>query len=445
MRVLVAALLLLQFGATQAPGPVASPEHMRWQRAVQLPAGASGRACAVLDATTFAHAAGRSADDLRLYSGGVETPFVVIESEPEAADVQTANVLNLGMRGSDVVFDLAMPARAYTDVTLKLGGKDFVATAKVSAPDGTQLGTFALFDLSKQGLSRSTTLTLQESTFATLHVVLHVTAIDGSAYPGLTAQIVEGANVPPSREAQTLYTTVAATSSVTQKGKQSVITFQIPAHVPVERVAFVLAPTFTKEFSRDVTVFAKGTKSDVQSTKEQVVEEGVREQISGEIWRITRNGTGSGPAIHQEKLSVNAEIASNLRAPASVTVAVENGDDVPLQIQTVTLEMRQRMVCFDAAAGASYTLRYGDAALGAPVYDYARLYQPQANAIAAQLGPELANADYHPRPDERPFTERHPELMWVALILVVAVLGGTAMHSVKVSKSSNSKGKNEQS
>jgi hypothetical protein len=119
----------------------------------------------------------------------------------------------------------------------------------------------------------------------------------------------------------------------------------------------------------------------------------------------------------------------------SVTVAVENGDDVPLQIQTVTLEMRQRMVCFDAAAGASYTLRYGDAALGAPVYDYARLYQPQANAIAAQLGPELANADYHPRPDERPFTERHPELMWVALILVVAVLGGTAMHSVKRSKS----------
>jgi len=436
LRVLVAALLLLQFGATQAPGPVASPEHMRWQRAVQLPAGASGRACAVLDATTFAHAAGRSADDLRLYSGGVETPFVVIESEPEAADVQTANVLNLGMRGSDVVFDLAMPARAYTDVTLKLGGKDFVATAKVSAPDGTQLGTFALFDLSKQGLSRSTTLTLQESTFATLHVVLHVTAIDGSAYPGLTAQIVEGANVPPSREAQTLYTTVAATSSVTQKGKQSVITFQIPAHVPVERVVFGFAPGFSKEFSRGVEVSAQTAKKD---------ETNATEQIAGEIWRITRNGAGGGPAIHQEKLSVDAEIASNLRAPASVTVAVENGDDVPLQIQTVTLEMRLRMVCFDAAAGASYTLRYGDAALGAPVYDYARLYQPQANAIAAQLGPELANADYHPRPDERPFTERHPELMWVALILVVAVLGGTAMHSVKVSKSSNSKGKNEQS
>ena len=331
------------------------------------------------------------------------------------------------MRGGDVVFDLAMPARAYTDVVLKLGGKNFVATVKVFAPDATQLGTFALFDLSQQGLSRSTTLTLQESTFATLHVALHMTAIDGKPYPGLTPQIVEGADIPPSREAQTLYTPVAVMSSVTQQGKQSVITFQIPAHVPVERVAFGLAPAFTKEFSRGIEITAQVTKKDQ-------TEPNTKELIAGDIWRITRNGAGSGPAIHQEKLSVDAEIASNLRAPVTLTVAVQNGDDVSLPIQSVTLEMRQRTLCFDAVAGASYLLRYGDAALRAPLYDYARLYQPQTKVIAAQLGPELPNADYHPRPDERPFTERHPELMWVALILVVAVLGGTALHSVKGKK-----------
>jgi hypothetical protein len=434
VRTLLALALLLQLGATQDSGPAASPEHLRWQRAVQLPAGASGRACPVLDATVFAHAAGqadtlRTPGDLRLYSAGAETPFVVIESEPEAAEVESASVQNLGMRGGDVVFDLAMPSRAYTDVVLTLGGKNFVATAKVSAPDATGgeigLGTFALFDLSKQGLSRSTTLPLQEATFAVLHVVLHVTAIDGSAYPGLTAQMVEGAEVPPSREAQTLYTPVAMTSNVVQKGKASEATFQIPAHVPVERVAFGIAPGFTKEFSREVEVSAQTAKKDDTQTTEL---------ISGEIWRITRNGAGGGPAIHQKKLSVNAEIASNLREPATVTNVVENGDDAPLQIQNVQLEMRQRTLCFDAAAGASYVLRYGDAALRAPVYDYARLYQPQASAIAAQLGPELANVDYHPRPDERPFTERHPELMWVALLLVVAVLGGTALHSVKGKK-----------
>jgi hypothetical protein len=320
-----------------------------------------------------------------------------------------------------------MPARAYTAVTLRLGGKDFVATAKVSGsnttgPDGTQLGTFALFDLSQQGLSRSTTLPLQESTFPVLHIVLHVTAIDGTAYPGLTAQMVEGASVPPSREAQTLYTPIVMTSS--NIGVPSAVTFQMQAHVPVERVTFVLAPTFTKEFLRRVEITAKASGKDEK-------EPNSAEQITGEIWRITRSGTGGGPAIEQEKLSVDAEIASNLHEHGTVTVTVENGNDAPLPIQSETLEMRQRTLCFDAAAGASYTLRYGDAALSAPVYDYARLYQPKSNAIVAKLGPELANADYHPRPDDRPFTERHPELMWVALILVVAVLGGTAMHSVK--------------
>jgi hypothetical protein len=244
---------------------------------------------------------------------------------------------------------------------------------------------------------------------------------------------VQGADIPPSREAQTLYTPVAMTSEVVRKGKESVATFQIPAHVPVERVVFGFVPGFAKEFSRVVMVTAQAVNKDEGASTDMP---NTTEQVPGGIWRITRNGAGSGPAIHQEKLGVDAEIASNLRAPVTVTVAVENGDDVPLPIASVQLQMRQRTLCFDTAAGASYMLRYGDAALRAPVYDYARLYKPEANVIAAQLGVELANADYHPRPDERPFTERHPELMWVALILVVAVLGGTALHSIKGKKHS---------
>ena len=83
MRALLALAVLLQFGATQAPGPVASPEHLRWQRAVRgFRRGSAGRACVVLDATIGirAHAAGRSAEDLRLYSGGAETPLALSES-----------------------------------------------------------------------------------------------------------------------------------------------------------------------------------------------------------------------------------------------------------------------------------------------------------------------------------------------------------------------------
>ena len=39
-------------------------------------------------------------------------------------------------------------------------------------------------------------------------------------------------------------------------------------------------------------------------------------------------------------------------AGATWTVTVDNGDDAPLAITDVKLEMTERRLCFDAAAGA---------------------------------------------------------------------------------------------
>jgi hypothetical protein len=93
--------------------------------------------------------------------------------------------------------------------------------------------------------------------------------------------------------------------------------------------------------------------------------------------------------------------------------------------------MLERTLCFDATPGASYTVYYGDPTLAAPRYDYATLFTPEANAARAALGPERDNPDYRPRPDERPFTEKHPGLLWTALVLVVVLLGGIALRSAK--------------
>ncbi|HTP25185.1 MAG TPA: hypothetical protein VMK12_05915, partial [Anaeromyxobacteraceae bacterium] len=81
--------------------------------------------------------------------------------------------------------------------------------------------------------------------------------------------------------------------------------------------------------------------------------------------------------------------------------------------------------------GGKYVLYYGDPALSAPRYDYATLFTEEPGAARATLGPELENPEYRPRPDERPFTERHPALLWVALVLVIALLGGIALRSAK--------------
>jgi hypothetical protein len=47
------------------------------------------------------------------------------------------------------------------------------------------------------------------------------------------------------------------------------------------------------------------------------------------------------------------------------------------------------------------------------------------------LQTEMPNAAWVARKDERPYTERHPELMWVVLLGVVCVLGLVALRSTK--------------
>jgi hypothetical protein len=117
--------------------------------------------------------------------------------------------------------------------------------------------------------------------------------------------------------------------------------------------------------------------------------------------------------------------------PAKWTVTIENGDDAPMTLASVRLQMLERTFCFEAAAGTSYTLYYGDSALTAPRYDYATLFVAQANALPATSGPEQPNAGYQPRPDDRPFTEKHPALLWIALVAVIALLGAIALRSAK--------------
>lgn len=432
MKALLAPALLL-FQMAVAAGPVADPVHLLWQRPVIVPVGATGSACAVLDARVFAHAASRSLDDMRLYAQPgtaeeIETPFALTENAAVPVEADHPAVSHLKAQGAVISFDLAMPSRPYSEVDLDLAAKDFVAMAHVtgsgpSAPTPVDLGTFTLFDLGSQHLSRSTALPLEEATLATLHVRLQFATPDGKSLV-LPASVVKGAEVPPSRLAQTLYTPVARSTDVQQVGESTLMRFHVPAHVPVERATVVLDPGFHDNFVRKVTV---ADTAQVQDTG------GSEESVEGQISRENLDSPKleNAPAIHQEHLSVDAVLAANLRQPAVVTVSIFNGKQKPLPVRAVELEMRQRRICFDAAPQTTYTLRYGDAALRAPFYDYARLFDPNAPAGVATLGPEQRNPRYRPRPDTRSYSQRHPEVLWVVLFGFVAVLGAILIGTLK--------------
>jgi hypothetical protein len=146
----------------------------------------------------------------------------------------------------------------------------------------------------------------------------------------------------------------------------------------------------------------------------------------GNLLRVHR--VQNGLRIDEERLTMNAPVA-DLDKPAKWTVAIDNGDDPPLPVQSVRLQMLQRILCFEAAGTGRYTLFYGDPALTAARYDYATLFTPQKDATEATAGPEQRNPEYQPRPDQRPLTERYPALLWGALVVVIVLLAGIAFRS----------------
>jgi hypothetical protein len=396
---------------------IAQPEqqHFRYERNIKdLPA-QQKQTCVALDVTTFARASAGLAD-LRLYRDGQETPYALRVDEPVSTALANIAPLNLGQSNGKVVFDAEMPSGSYSTLQLDLQGKEFIASVDVSgsktqdAGGETQLGTYTVFDLTGQKLGRSMTLHLPISDLRYLHF-----RIEGPVEPeDVTGLSIEREPLQPAQ-----YLTVAASKAVLRQGRESVAEFTVSANVPVERIEFVPVAS-SLNFNRSVSIQIAEIRNgrslpDVRN-------------YDGEIRRV--HGVHSGRRIDDEQLTIDVG-STTMPATTGWTVKIHNGDDLPLPLSTVRLQMRKRSLCFDAIPGTDYTLYYGDPVLSAPQYDYASLFQPDKDAAQATLGPEQINPQFKPRPDERPFTERHPALLWIALVIVVLALGGIALRSAR--------------
>ena len=416
--------------------------HARYQRAIALPADASGEACAVLDAAVFAHAASRSANDLRVVrvDGGAaaEVPFALTKSGAQPDATEAAKISDAVVHGNRIGFDLLMPQRPYTRVNLQIAARNFYAVATVTGSNGrggaavyrdapVYLGRFALFDLESQHLSRSTALPLPESELTRLHVELQMWRPPHEVFPGLSTAILLGADVPPSREAQTVYTTVAESAEVKQQPGHTAVVFHVPAHLPIERVSFELSQEQRGDFLRYVTITAK---PDASSSAQEI--ETVRGEISSVQLPLYLDADRDAATVRS--LSIDAALAANLRRPATLEVAIDNGTAAPLPIRTVQLQMRQRSICFNAEPGASYALRYGsngDDALHTPVYNTAPVFQSSVARITATLVAEQLDTSIVARPQPRSYAERHPELLWTGSVGLLIVFGAALRHIVR--------------
>jgi hypothetical protein len=326
----------------------------------------------------------------------------------------------LGERSGQTVFDARMPGGSYSDLELNVTGQNFLSTVNVTGSQeqtgaATKIGAYTIFDLTRQRLGRSTILHLPTSDFQYLHF-----RIDGSIHP----ESINGLSIEHAASSHPNYITVASASSaqLTQKDHSTVIDFTVPANVPVDRVAFDPGST-PSNFSREVTVSVTPVASRPANDS---VEPPQPFTTSGNVLRV--HTVKDNRHIDQERLEIDAPRTA-FDTPTGWTITIDNGDDVALALTQVRLQMFERDLCLQTSPGR-YSLYYGDPALTAPRYDIGQFLVIHPDAVThLSAGQEQQNFDFRPRPDDRPFTEKHPALLWTALALVIILLAFIALRS----------------
>jgi hypothetical protein len=377
----------------------------KFQRHIEAGSSA-GQHYFVVDESVWQHAL-PDLDDLRLYTAGKEIPYAGRTMRGSRQTEQIAvHVLQPGTIGGKTQFFLDMQGAAeYDRVVLTLRTRNYVAHARVDGQDdlhGTQwanLGTTTLFDLSDEKLGHNSTLQIPVSTYKYLRITLE-NIVKPSEIQGGAAGI--------ERAQEAVWRDVSGEPKRTEEGKDTVLTFRVPQGVPAERLALSI-DTAQGNFQREI---------EMQSEK------GATTRL-GEISRIHLQRNGGRIDVDQTSLTVFAANTGQVRA------VIHNGDDSPLKITNARLQQYERRIYFDCDAGASPELYYGDQKLDAPVYEYAKFFQADANAAQLQLNDELLNSTYTGRPDSRPWSERHPALLWAAILAAVGLLGGIAVRSIR--------------
>lgn len=399
-------LACLALSATAAAYEAAIPYFSR-SRSANVPG--SSQAYIVVDSDIWKYARPDLAD-IRLYDGQSQVPYALAkESGGRTAEETSAKVLNLGNVAGHTEFDLDVSALAeYDRVRLQLDANNFINNAHVQGrkslndSSGVDLGSTTLYDFTAEELGSNSTLKFATSSFPYLHVRLAT---------GIRPDQVKSAYLSNFAETKATWSSSGQCAPAAGAAKQTAFECAINDGAPLERIVFQLG-----NFGANQTNFSRTVN---------VADEKGTEIESGDISRVLVKRAGQ--TISNENLAIDLypEVSGKIR------ITIDNGDDAPLPISQVHPLSFERRIYFDPRGHSSLMLYYGDTKVDAPSYDYAKFFEQRPDAVAAQLSPAAANAQFTARSDDRPWSERHNWVLWAAMVLAVLVLGALTIRSLK--------------
>jgi hypothetical protein len=383
----------------------------RYSRVVQLPQ-TSGETPAevVLPWEIYAHCAPGCEDARIVNSRGEETAFVV-EAKQAARNVESraARVLENSFVANEytqVIGDLGEGFATYDRVRVETNRPDFIVWAEVALSDD----------------SRAWRIVEARAPIARFRS----RSVDGTQtipFQGLSSRYVRVRIAEPSQQFP-----VNGISVLNEK--------------QVRRQTADVSAAFIEEKSTDPT---EGVWRTTLASLNQPVSELTIQTDSSEFYRAVRVSAGSdgqewsywgsgviyrykqGDKIRESLRIEFSEITGN----RFLRVEVINGNDQPLANVHFVPAAVPRTLAFKLVLGQDYRLIYGNEKAGRPQYDLSHYFDSDpAKPVYAvlSLGPEEETLNYR---DPRPFTERHPEVLWGALALAIVLIGLTALKTLR--------------
>lgn len=414
-RIFFLLFVLVAIGASALSADLPSAwRSWQFSRAIE-----SGRADAlnyvVLDREVFSHSDNQLADLRIIDELGQELPFEVrsqITPPPQPVSVPATLRENSFVPGqfTQVVLDLGDRAPFHNSLRVQTTESDFINWVEVAASDDAHQWRIVnprapISRFRKENLEGNQLVRYSENNARYLRVriqeaahTFQVTGMEVFSSPAFKTE-------PPGESGALLGAALLPDSNGASAQTQWTVDLGAAA-IPIARFNF---ETTQPEFYRAVRLLNSADEKEWQPVG------------GGEIHRSLVDGKT------EESLSVQSYI---VWGPRYWRVEVLNASDAPLSEVRLSLTMPLRFVLFHPAQGRSYRLLYGNFRAAVPQYDLARTLRIQANEALAHLslGAEEATSNYA---DPRPFTERHPNLLWLALGLAIVLLGYAALRALR--------------